>query len=58
MRRRPIITSLLPRMPKTIRVKVKKSLIITYRRILIRRRTRTSLLLVVEKKTKVIRPLK
>ena len=45
-------------MPKIIRVKAKKSLITTYRKILIRRRTRTSLLLVVEKKIKVIRPLR
>ena len=45
-------------MPKTTRVKAKKSLIITRKRTLIRRRTRTSLLLIVEKKIKVIRLLK
>ena len=50
--------SLLPRLPKTTRAKARKSLITTYRRTLTRRRTRTSLLLVVEKKIKVIRPLK
>ena len=50
--------SLLLRVPKTIKVKARKSLITTYRRILIKRRTRTSLLLVAEKKIKVIRPLR
>ena len=50
--------SLLPQVPKTTRVKVKKLLITTYRRILIRRKIRTLLLLVVEKKIKVIRPPK
>ena len=50
-----MITSLLPRLPKITRVKAKKSLITTYRRTLTRRRTRTSLLLVTEKKIKVIK---
>ena len=45
-------------MPKTTRAKVKKSLVTTYRRTLIRRRTRISSLLVVEKKIKVTRPPK
>ena len=48
--------SLLLRVPKTTKVKAKKSLVTTYRRTLIRRRIRTLLLLVVEKKIKVIRP--
>ena len=56
MRRKLIITSLLPRLPKTIRAKAKKSLVTTCRRTLTRRRTRTSLLLVAEKKIKVTRP--
>ena len=43
-------------MPKIIRVKVKKSLVITCRRTLTRRRIRTLLLLIAEKKIKVIRP--
>ena len=47
--------SLLPRVPKTTKVKAKKSLITTCRRTLTRRRTRTSLLLIVEKKIKVIK---
>ena len=42
-------------MPKITRVKVKKSLVTTYRRILIRRRIRILLLLVAEKKIKVTR---
>ena len=46
---------LLPQIPKITRVKVKKLLVITYRRTLTRRKTRTSLLLVIEKKIKVIR---
>ena len=50
--------SLLPRLPKTIRVKVKKSLITTCRRTLIRKRTRILLLLVAKRKIKVIRPLR
>ena len=50
--------SLLPRVPKTTRVKAKKSLIITRRRTLTRRKTRTSLLLVAKKKIKVIKPLR
>ena len=48
--------SLLPRVPKIIRARAKKSLVTTYRRILTRRRTRISSLLAVEKKIKVIRP--
>ena len=47
---------LLPRLPKTIRAKAKKLLVTTYRRTLIRRRTRTSSLLIAEKKIKVTRP--
>ena len=45
-------------MPKIIRVKARKSLVTIYRRTLIRRRTRTSLLLIAKKKIKVTRPLK
>ena len=48
----------LPRLPKTIRAKARKLLVITYRRTLIRRRTRTSLLLATEKKIKVTRLLR
>ena len=44
--------------PKTIRAKAKKSLVITYRRTLIRRKIKILSLLVVEKKIKATKLLR